>query len=87
MAASAARANGRGSKSLTELVFDEDFYVEGGLVVMTAAYHLKRGKCCGNGCRWCPYEPQHQPGATDIAASAHPARANDGAGGGGVFGA
>ena len=35
---------------------EEDFYFnENGLMVMTAAYHLKRGFCCGNGCRHCPY--------------------------------
>ncbi len=33
----------------------EDYYVEDGLMVFTAAYHLKRGSCCGNGCRHCPY--------------------------------
>ncbi|HTW81643.1 MAG TPA: DUF5522 domain-containing protein [Terracidiphilus sp.] len=33
----------------------EDYYMEGGLVVFTAAYHLKRGYCCGSGCRHCPY--------------------------------
>src|ERR1700722_4661917 len=32
-----------------------DFYFEGGLMVFTAAYHLRRGYCCGNGCRCCPY--------------------------------
>ena len=26
-----------------------------GLFVMTAAFHAKRGKCCHNGCRHCPY--------------------------------
>jgi hypothetical protein len=26
-----------------------------GYVVWTEAYHLKRGYCCGNGCRHCPY--------------------------------
>jgi hypothetical protein len=26
-----------------------------GRVVFTAQYHLKRGYCCGNGCRHCPY--------------------------------
>lgn len=31
------------------------FYWENGLMVFTAAYHLKRGYCCGNGCRHCPY--------------------------------
>lgn len=34
----------------------EDFYYEGSYIVFTAAYHLKRGYCCGSGCRHCPYE-------------------------------
>lgn len=34
---------------------DEDFYFENGLLVFTAAYHLKRGYCCQSGCRHCPY--------------------------------
>lgn len=34
---------------------NEDYYIENGLVVFTAAYHLKRGHCCKNGCRHCPY--------------------------------
>jgi hypothetical protein len=33
-----------------------DFYFnEQGLMVFTAQYHLKRGYCCQNGCRHCPY--------------------------------
>jgi Family of unknown function (DUF5522) len=32
-----------------------DYYMENGLMVFTAAYHLKRGTCCGSGCRQCPY--------------------------------
>jgi hypothetical protein len=39
-----------------ELTEGEDFYLEGGLMVFTSAYHLKRGYCCGSGCRHCPYE-------------------------------
>jgi uncharacterized protein DUF5522 len=34
---------------------DEDCYIEGGMMVFTAAYHLKRGYCCESGCRHCPY--------------------------------
>jgi len=35
----------------------EDFYFdENGLMVFTALYLLKRGYCCGNGCRHCPYK-------------------------------
>ncbi len=41
-----------------------DYYVENGLVVYTAAYHLKRGSCCGSGCRHCPYSPPHVEGNT-----------------------
>ena len=33
----------------------EDFYMEGANMVFTAAYHLKRGACCGSHCRHCPY--------------------------------
>ena len=33
----------------------EDYYIENGYSVFTAAFHLKRGFCCGNGCRHCPY--------------------------------
>jgi hypothetical protein len=33
----------------------EDYYFDGPNLVFTAAYHLKRGSCCGSGCRHCPY--------------------------------
>jgi hypothetical protein len=37
-------------------VLPGDFYFEpGGMMVFTAAYHLRRGYCCGSGCRHCPY--------------------------------
>jgi hypothetical protein len=32
-----------------------DCYFEGPVMVFTAAYLLKRGFCCGSGCRHCPY--------------------------------
>jgi len=32
-----------------------DYYMEGPYLVFTAQYHLKRGYCCGSGCRHCPY--------------------------------
>jgi hypothetical protein len=32
-----------------------EFYFERGLTVFTEAHHLRRGYCCGNGCRHCPY--------------------------------
>jgi len=35
------------------------YYMENGLVVFTAAFHLKRGYCCGSGCRHCPYDNEN----------------------------
>lgn len=34
----------------------EDYYMEGGNVIFTEKFHLKRGKCCGNKCKHCPYD-------------------------------
>ena len=33
-----------------------DYYFENGYMVLTAHFLLKRGYCCGNGCRHCPYD-------------------------------
>lgn len=41
-----------GSKIQTE---EDDYYLENGLLVFTASYHLKRGYCCKSDCRHCPY--------------------------------
>lgn len=40
------------------LVEGVDYYWEDGLMVFTSIYHLKRGYCCGSGCRHCPYADQ-----------------------------
>jgi len=37
------------------LVNGEDYYIEAGRYVFTAAYHRRRGVCCGNACRHCPF--------------------------------
>ena len=37
-----------------------DYYLENDRVIFTAAFHIKRGSCCGNGCRHCPYEPKNK---------------------------
>lgn len=43
-------------------VEDEDYYFnENGLMVFTAAYHLRRGYCCGNGCLHCPFNYENVP--------------------------
>lgn len=46
---------------------DQDYYIEDGRYVFTAHFHLKRGSCCGNKCRHCPYIPEHQKGNTQPA--------------------
>jgi hypothetical protein len=33
-----------------------DYYFENGLMVLTAQFLKKRGYCCKNGCRHCPYQ-------------------------------
>jgi hypothetical protein len=38
-------------KEFTDYYFNAD-----GLMVFTAAYHLKRGYCCKNKCKHCPWK-------------------------------
>ncbi|MDB5121740.1 MAG: hypothetical protein JWN56_2958 [Sphingobacteriales bacterium] len=38
------------------LIENEDFYWENGFMVFTESYHLKRGHCCKNKCRHCPWK-------------------------------
>ena len=44
----------------------DDFYWEGGTMVMTENYHKKRGSCCGSRCRHCPYWPKYQKMNKDL---------------------
>ncbi|NBV36235.1 MAG: hypothetical protein EBR94_03035 [Bacteroidetes bacterium] len=43
-----------------------DFYMENGFCVFTADYHKKRGFCCGNECRHCPFAPKHLKGGKTL---------------------
>jgi len=45
---------------------NQDFYYENGKKVMTEKFHLKRGYCCGSGCRNCPYIPIHEKFSTQV---------------------
>ncbi len=49
----------------------KDFYFENGLMVLTERYHLKRGSCCGNGCRHCPYDHVAVPREDDSDSGQH----------------
>lgn len=59
-------------EKMRRLIEDEDFYWEGGYMVFTSAYHLRRGTCCGSGCRHCPYEPAWVKGTTTIKTTRQP---------------
>lgn len=37
------------------------YFQENGFLVFTESYHLKKGYCCGNGCRHCPYAYEAVP--------------------------
>jgi hypothetical protein len=37
------------------LIEDIDYILESKYVVLTALFHVKRGNCCSNSCRNCPY--------------------------------
>jgi len=40
----------------------DDFYFDkNGLMVFTEKFLLKRGSCCGNGCKHCPYNYENVP--------------------------
>lgn len=54
--------------SIKEELDKEPPYVidEKGNTVFTSYYLRKRGKCCGNGCKNCPYNPKHVRGNTDL---------------------
>jgi hypothetical protein len=42
---------------MQHLVEGEDYYYnDQGYIVLTKKFHLKKGYCCGNGCKHCPYD-------------------------------
>lgn len=45
------------------LIPGEDYYINSdGYLVFTEKYHLKRGKCCKNGCLHCPWNYRKSSG-------------------------
>ncbi len=51
----------------------EDSYIDPltGLVVFTEVHHIRRGRCCGSGCRHCPYQPRHHKNSTTLSQVVH----------------
>ena len=59
---------------MKNLIEGEDFYYnEKGLMVLTAAYHLAKGYCCGIGCLHCPYNYENvpEPKRTELLSNKH----------------
>lgn len=46
-------------RSRSELVEHIDYTIEDGKYVFSKWFHLKRGTCCGNACRNCPYQHEN----------------------------
>jgi len=44
-----------GFSKKSKLASDEFYLSPEGYMVFTEKYHLKRGYCCKNGCKHCPY--------------------------------
>ena len=45
-----------------KLVENVHYTIEEDRVVFTALYLIQQEKCCGNGCKYCPYFPKHTKG-------------------------
>ena len=43
-----------------------DYYLEKGKIVYTENYLKKRGTCCGNICRHCPFDPTNSKGNKNL---------------------
>lgn len=53
---------------MSEFKFElgKDYYLEKGLIVYTESYLIRRGTCCGGGCRHCPFDEPHIKGNKNI---------------------
>ena len=54
------------SEGGSQKLLPSDFYIKNGIYVFTKEFHLRRGSCCGNGCRHCPYIPKAVKGNTTL---------------------
>jgi hypothetical protein len=57
-------ADNREPRTGSPLKEGRDFYFEKGFMVLTAEYLRRRGCCCGNLCRHCPYTKEEQAAAS-----------------------
>lgn len=45
----------KSTNTALEFIEGVDYYFENGLMILTAHFLRKRGYCCNNDCRNCPY--------------------------------
>lgn len=45
-------------ESVNNKLLPTDFYWENGKMIFTESYHSRRGYCCNNNCRHCPYKKE-----------------------------
>jgi Family of unknown function (DUF5522) len=58
--------NQNNKREESKKLLPSDFYTEGDRVIFTESFHIKRGSCCGNFCRHCPYNPKHTKGTISL---------------------
>ena len=46
------------SSNTDKLDKDEYYQSKEGYIIFTEKYHLKRGYCCNNNCKHCPYKEE-----------------------------
>jgi len=52
--------------SFTDKFDKEDYYFsQDGFIIFTEAYHLKRGYCCNNNCKHCPWKDKKYNSSTN----------------------
>ena len=50
----------KGFSKIPHLKKDEYYYAKEGYIIFTEKYHLKRGYCCNNNCKHCPYNKKEK---------------------------
>ena len=49
-----------GFSKITKLKKEDFYYSKEGYIIFTEKYHLKRGYCCDNNCKHCPYKKKNK---------------------------
>jgi len=55
----------KGFSKIDKLDKDEYYHSPDGYIIFTEKYHLKRGYCCNNNCKHCPYKKEDKKKQND----------------------